>query len=351
MRTFKLILALTMFGFVFPVPIGAADTSFTSPRAALKQGMSAMRGGYYELAIPALEYASSRNVFLAKFHLARIYADNSSAHTNHRKAYELYERLALDHIDADPDDDPRAPYVGKALTALALYLRRGIPEAGVKKDQERSVFYLRNASKTFNDEDAQFELAKLQLQGDGFDRNVPLGKYWIGRLSKRGHAGAQAFFADLLWRGRHVKKDPPRALALIALARKHAPSEDRLWIEDIYQNIYCGVGEGVRYQATGLVAQWGNRYGRKRQEIPSSGTLGQLAAAPVRTCKNGEAVGNLSTTNTPDLEALTVKRRIRSTAPVADAPTSRRGFTFGTASGPGLREVDATMGTTFAPDN
>ena len=82
-------------------------------------------------------------------------------------------------------------------------------------------------------------------------------------LSQKGHAGAQAFLADLLWRGKYMKTDPVRALALISVAVANAPAYERVWIEDIYQNIYCGAAQGIRKQATGIVADWRTRYGRK----------------------------------------------------------------------------------------
>ena len=109
----------------------------------------------------------------------------------------LFQRIADQHIDADPDEDPRAPYVGNSLTALAGYVRVGLPEIGLRSDPERAVFYLNNASTSFNDQDAQFELAKLQLRGEGLEANIPLGKHWLSVLSQNGHAGAQAFLADL----------------------------------------------------------------------------------------------------------------------------------------------------------
>ena len=58
-----------------------------------------------------------------------------------------------------------------------------LPEIGLRSDPERTVFYLNNASTTFNDQDAQFELAKLQLKGEGIETNVPLGKHWLSVLS------------------------------------------------------------------------------------------------------------------------------------------------------------------------
>jgi TPR repeat protein len=309
----------------------AQTVTFASPREALKQGMSAYQGGYYEIAIPALEFAAAKQEFMAEYYLARIYSDNSGSHTDHAKAYKLFYRIANEYADADPDDDPRAPYVGKSLTALAGYVRRGLKEIGLKPDPEQAVIYLQNASTTFADEDAQFELAKLKLSGEGIDEDEATARHWLADLSERGHAGAQAFLADLLWRGKYMKPDKPAALALIAIAVENAPVYDRLWIEDIYQNIYCGAGEGIRKQATGIVAAWGNRFGRKPEARDASG-IGLLSAEPERSCQNGEVVTPIKASGAPPVMAAPAVR----TAPAA-APADQ-GFIYGTTS-PTLRDV------------
>ena len=51
-----------------------------------------------------------------------------------------------------------------------------------------------------------------------------------------------------------MKKDERRALALITMAVENAPPHERIWIEDIYQNIFCGTSQGTRKQADGIVA-------------------------------------------------------------------------------------------------
>ena len=331
MRTYKLVLGL-MIAVLWATWATAQTTSFSSAREALRQGVSAYQGGYYEIAMPALAFASSGGEFMANYYLAKIYQDSTGAYTNHAKAYALFEKIADDHLDVDPDD-PRARYVGKALTALAGYLLRGLPEIGLQPDSERAVFYLKNASSTFNDEDAQFELAKLQLKGEGVETNVALGRHWLSVLSRNGHAGAQAFFADLLWRGKHVEADPARALALIAVAVDNASPQDSMWIEEIYQNIFCGSADGTRKQATGIVAQWGNRYGRPppSDQRDRSG-LAQLASGPVRTCKNGELVNTIG----PRSESIV-------TAPAtARLPAAEQHpFSYGSATGaPTLRDVN-----------
>lgn len=267
----------------------AAPTVYRSPQDALEQGIGAYNGGYYEIAIPALKYAADAHLFLAPYYLARIYSDNNGSHTDHAKAFDLYKKIAAEHTDVDPDDFQRAPYVAKAMTQIAGYLLTGLPEVGLKPNARIAVEYLREAAQFFRDEDAQFELAKLYLRGEGIASDVPYAKHWLSVLSQKGHPGAQAFLADLLWRGKYMEANPVRALALISVAVANAPPYERVWIEDIYQNIYCGTGQGIRKQATGLVADWRTRYGRKPTVNDRSG-LDELSAHASRTCSNGDRV-------------------------------------------------------------
>ncbi len=212
-----------------------------------------------------------------------------------RRPTTSIRHIADEYADVDPEDDPAAPYVGKALTALAGYMLRGLPEIGLKPNPEVAADYLNNASATFNDDDAQFELAKLQLKGEGVELDVPKAKHWLATLSRKGHAGAQAFLADLLWRGMYMEANQSQALALISVAASNAQPQDRLWIDDIHQNIYCGSGEGIRKQASGIVAGWGDRYSvTKKPDVADRSGLGMLTAQPVRTCENGEPVGTIA---------------------------------------------------------
>jgi hypothetical protein len=306
----------------------AAGPTFRSSQEALKQGVAAYSGGYYEIAIPALEHAAAQNELMANYYLARIYSDNSGSRTDHAKAYVLFQQIADELAEVDPDEDPRAPFAGKALTALAGYVRRGLPEIGLKPNPELAADYLHNASVSFNDEDAQFELAKMQLTGEGVDSNVAQARHYLAVLSQKGHAGAQAFLADLLWHGKYMPADPVRALALISVAVSNAPQYDRLWIEDIYQTIYCGAAEGIRKQATGVVAGWGNRFGRKPDLRDRNGPLVQVDW----TCTNGEPV--------VPIDAAPAK--IASEPVEVHKLPETRTMVQGSAV-PGLRDVGATL--------
>ena len=76
-------------------------------------------------------------------------------------------------------------------------------------------------------------------------------------------------------------------------AVENAPKHERIWIEDIYQNIYCGASQGTRQQADGIVVRW-----RKFFSHPSSpGDRMGLGAElhPQRACSNDEAARTGST--------------------------------------------------------
>src|SRR4029079_16679604 len=98
-------------------------------------------------------------------------------------------------------------------------------------------------------------------------RATTYAKHCLSVGTQKGHAGAQAFLADLLWRGKDMPADPVRALALISVAVANAPTSARGWLEDLYQTSGGGAAQGIRKQATGLVADWRTRYGRKPNDV------------------------------------------------------------------------------------
>jgi TPR repeat protein len=349
MQTFRRAgLALVLSAILAPAAY-AGGVSFRSGEDALKQGIAAFNGGYYEIAVPALEVAAESNPVVGTFYIARIYADNEGSYTDHSKAYRIFRRLADELRDVDPDDEDLAPIAAKALTQVSNYLREGIAEGGVKPNAVEADRALQRAALFFNNEDAQFELAKVLLRGEGPDvalggsddqeSKIENGRHWLSRLSQRGHAGAQAFLADLLWRGKFVPKDQIAALNLIDVAVANAPPNERVWIDDIYQNIYCNAGEGVRRQATGRVAEWRDRYGRRQEKHTDKSGLDQLSADPVRTCANGEPVKPIG--------LATEDKMVPAAGP--DEPEGERVITLPDPPGRSQDRDYRDIGTGFAP--
>src|SRR5215813_9578418 len=138
MRKFSGVLAALLMAAAGAVCAGEGPVRYASPQVAFEQGLGAYKSGYYEIAIPALEEAAAKgaqlNKFFAEFYLARIYSDNDSAFTDHGKAYVLFQKFVDSNAEVDPDDGQRAPFIAKALTALAGYLRDGVTEVSLRPD-------------------------------------------------------------------------------------------------------------------------------------------------------------------------------------------------------------------------
>ena len=156
-----------------------------------------------------------------------------------------------------------------------------------------AMAFFEHAASHFNDADAQFELAKHTLSGDGVEAQVPFALNWLAKLSKRGHAGAQAFLANLYWDGRYTVHDPVRALALITVAVENANDEDLFWIEDAHQNIFCEAGRDTRRSVHRVVGDWRHRFGRMQSASAGGQTEPPLGRGNQRTCANGDVVGDL----------------------------------------------------------
>ena len=65
------------------------------------------------------------------------------------------------------------------------------------------------------------------------------------------------------------------------MAVENAPEHERIWIEDIYQNIFCGTSQGTRKQADGIVAVWRKMFARPAAPADRMG-LGRVCSRSAR---------------------------------------------------------------------
>ena len=264
-----------------------------SAQALLEKGLAAYRNGQFAAAVPALKDAAAgggeTTTFFAEFYLARVYADSLSAVADPSKAFVLFRKIADENADIDPEDQ-RAPFVAKALIALAGYVQRGLPDLAVPANPRRAANYLHHAAIFFNDKEAQFELARLYLGGEGGSDDVRRGLHYLSSLSEQSYPAAQALLAELFWKGRYVKADERRALALISMAVENAPPHDRIWIEESYHTIFCAAAQGTRAEADGIMARWRRIFARPLAESANRVGVNGGEVLPERQCANGEPV-------------------------------------------------------------
>jgi uncharacterized protein len=266
--------------------------TYESPEAAFEQGLGAYRAGDEQKAVPAFAEVAAKGQpsarFYAEFYLARIYSEAAGGAANRTKAYMLFRKLADENLNVDPDDPQRAPFVAKALIALAGFARAGVKEIDLAPSPRRAIDYLNHAAIVFGDKEAQFELARTYLSGNAAGDDVKRGLHFLSALTEESYPAAQALLAELLWRGRHVKKDEQRALALATMAVENAPVHDRIWIEEAYASIYCATAQGMRQEADGIVARWRRMFARPAAQ-PADRMSGR-ELLPERQCANGETV-------------------------------------------------------------
>jgi hypothetical protein len=270
---------------------GTAPPPYATGQQALERGLGAYRIGQHDAALAALSSAAAQGDssirFMAEFYLARIYAMDTGPASDHTKAFVLYRKLADENLDADPLTSQRAPFVAKALLALAAYVRAGVKAIDLAPNPRRAADYLHHAAVFFGDRDAQLELAKAYLAIDSSKDDVRRGLHYLAVLAEESHGPAQAMLADLFWRGRHVAKDDRRALALVTMAVENAPAQERIWIEESYAGIFCGTNQIVRAEAGVLVARWRQTFVRPDGTVARTGAFELL---PARQCASGEPV-------------------------------------------------------------
>ncbi|MEZ5843747.1 MAG: tetratricopeptide repeat protein [Hyphomicrobiaceae bacterium] len=274
-------------------PASFGGVTFKSQKEAYNNGISAYLQGNYAVALPAFEYSAQNGWLPSKFYLAQIFADNAGPYTDHARAYNLYREIVETAAnDTDPDDYHMARIVSQSIVALGRYTHSGLSKIGVKPDPIRAAELFNFAANRLNDSDAQYELAKMLLVGDGIAADAQLALHFISRLSQRGHTSAQASMAEIFAQGRFVDRNMVEALALIELALRNAPARDRFWIAEIYQRIFCGSSRDVQEQASGLVAGWQKKYGKPSP--PSRDSSLEIDVNPRRECKDGVQVPSIA---------------------------------------------------------
>jgi len=147
-------------------------------------------------------------------------------------------------------------YVAEAFVALGEYYVDGIPSAQVPEDPMRAANLFRHAASYFGDADAQYQLARLYLDGDGVEKNVGLAINWLATAAKKQHAEAQATLGELLWRGSDdVRQRRARGLALIMLAHENAKASGKepKWIEELYVETQGATSAAMRKEAQNLM--------------------------------------------------------------------------------------------------
>ena len=209
------------------IPVVAAQPGAT---AALK---NAIPPSVQDTSLTALQYAAEGGHPIAQWKLGRMYADGNGVTQDDLRAFEYFSRIANAHAEDSPSA-PEAAIVANAFVEVGRYYLNGIPNSKIKSDPERAREMFSYAASYFGNADAQYDLARLYIDGSGTSRDgFRYGARWLGLAAQKGQHQAQALLGQMLFNGDQLPRQAARGLMWLTLARDGAPPRDS-WITDLY---------------------------------------------------------------------------------------------------------------------
>jgi len=224
--------------------------SFQTPRAALRAGLEDFRSGDSGSAIEALKYAAAGGEPLAQWKLARLYATGDGVPHDDLKAYDYFSQIVASY-DEDSPNRRDLSVVSSAFVAVGLYRLNGIANSKVRPDPARAMQMFQYAATNFGDANAQYNLARMHLDGAGVGKDSRQALRWLYLAAGKGHLQAQALLGEVLFAGRDgVRPQRGQALMWLTLAREAAiDSKKDQRIIDLYDKAMAASSDEDRQNA------------------------------------------------------------------------------------------------------
>src|SRR5437763_2333978 len=202
----------------------------------------------------SLQYAAEGGHPVAQWKLGRMYADGDGVIQDDLRAFEYFSRIANAHAEDSPSA-PQAAIVANAFVALGRYYLSGIPNTRIKVDADRAREMFSYAASYFGNADAQYDLARLYLNGIGTPRDSRYGARWLGLAAQKGQHQAQALLGQMLFNGDQLPRQAARGLMWLTLARDNA-APDETWIRESYNRAITKASEDDRAMALQMLEHW-----------------------------------------------------------------------------------------------
>ena len=235
---------------------GAADdrggplTIFKNPKAALRAGLDGVRSGHKKSAVVALQYAAEGGEQVAQWKLGKMYAQGDGVPQDDAKAFDYFSQI-IDNYDEDDADPRQAPFVASAFVALGVYNLNGVSASRIQPNPSRALEMFHYAAVNFGDATAQYNLARMFLDGNGVPPDPRQAARWLYLAADKGHVESEAVLGQLLFNGYdHVAPQRARGLMWLSLARDSVTDrvQDK-WILDLYDKAMNAASDSDRQVA------------------------------------------------------------------------------------------------------
>jgi TPR repeat protein len=208
---------------------------FKDVRAALRQGLAGYHAGDFAASVKALKYAADGGQPLAQWKLGQMYATGDGVPSDHHTAYQYFAQI-IRAYDADRSDPRERSIVASAFVSVGSYNLSGIPNTSVRRSPERALEMFHFAATNFGDANAQYQLARMYLDGNGVKRDARVAIQWLSHAAEKNHVEAQAVLGNILFSS---TSNPPgrraRGLMYLILAKEAAGDRpEEQWIVDHY---------------------------------------------------------------------------------------------------------------------
>lgn len=224
-----------------------------SAAEAFRAGTQALTSGDTKTGLAALEYAADAGHVVARWKLARLFADGQGVARDDRRAFRLFSEIAEEHADDNPRD-PQARFVANAFVAIGLYYLDGIPSSSIAANSEKAREMFEYAAAYFGDADAQYNLARLLLDGKVSAKEARVAARWLTLAANKGQHQAQALLGGLLFKGELVPREAARGLMWLTLASDSAPAKEA-WIRQLHDEAFRQATDDERQMALIYIEQ------------------------------------------------------------------------------------------------
>jgi len=221
---------------------------------AFKSGTQAYIAGDRTKGLTALQYAADNGHLVAQWKLGRIYADGDGVKSDPYKAFQYFSQVASKNAETSPFL-PQSRFVANAFVALGNYHLEGIPNSDVKSDPRRAAQLYRYAATYFGDADAQYQLARLHIDGRGTQKDPRTAARWLYSAANKGQYRAQAMLGHMMVQGEGVPKQAARGLMWLTLAVEAASGPDDDWIQKAYDEAVRETSQDDRIVARSYLEQ------------------------------------------------------------------------------------------------
>ena len=225
--------------------------NFASARQALRVGVDDLKAGKIESSVAALTYAAVNGQVIARWKLGELYAVGDGVPRDDLKAYQYFNQIVEDY-DEDQPDQQDISAISDAFVAVGVYCLNGIPTSNVRPDPRRAHELFQYAATTFDNPNAQYNLAHMYMIGTGGVAKDHIAAIrWLALAANEGHRPSQALLGHMLFVGDGVPDERAHGLMWLELAqaRDGASNPSNQWIQELYQRDFQAAGDDDRQAA------------------------------------------------------------------------------------------------------